>query len=347
MISQDQPSNAAASTATEDGEPHRVRQVVLPSAPRAAGLARQVARDVLTSWRVEATKDMAILLVSELVSNAAQHARHSGSDLRLRMTGTGHWLRIEVYDADPSPPRFQYRPGLDESGFGLVLIDALAAKWGVDQAATGKTVWAELATRRTDACESPPLRDPATPRHDPVRQRQPLPSGLLPREEPATPGDARPPAGNGVFPGAEAASLCRGAAALIRSCGWDPLAESCDPAAGALPMDVAILAVADARGYTQLNDVVDVVLTHIAGALYASGEVNRQMLVHDMTNVALAWEARPGRTAGEVLSVLGLTASIVDDHGGLHSPAAFSRPGRPQDVPRSSGSVRECPAPAG
>jgi len=348
MISQDQPSTAAVSTATEEQEAHRVRQVMLPSALRAAGLARQEAREALALWGLERLEDIAVLLVSELVGNAVQHARHGGSELRLRMTGTGPWLRIEVSDADSRPPRFQCRPGLDQSGFGLVLVDALAAKWGVDQAATGKTVWAELATRQADACDSPPLPGPAIPRHDPARQRQPLPPGLPPREETAAPGgDARHLAGHGLFPGAEVASLCRSAAALIRGCGWDPLAETCDPAAGALPMDVAILAVADARGYSQPNDIVDVVLTYIAGALYAAGEVTRQMLVHDMTDVALAWEARPGRTAGEVLAVLGLTASIVDDHGGLHSPAALPRSGRPRDVPRWSGSVRECPASAG
>ncbi len=53
-------------------------------------------------------------------------------------------------------------------------------------------------------------------------------------------------------------------------------------------------------------------LTHIAGLLYAAGEVTRQMLVHDMTDVAMAWEARPGRTVGEVLAVLDLTAAILD-----------------------------------
>ena len=132
--------------------------MALPSAPRAAGLARQEARDALASWGLERLEDIAVLLVSELVGNAVQHARHGGSELRLRMTDTGRWLRIEVSDADPRPPQFQCRPGLDESGFGLVLVDALAAKWGVDQAATGKTVWAELGTRQADACDGPPLR---------------------------------------------------------------------------------------------------------------------------------------------------------------------------------------------
>ena len=348
MKLQDQPSAAAASMATEVSEPRRVRQVTLPSAPRAAGLARQVARDALASWGLERLEDIAILLVSELVGNAVQHARHGGSELRLRMTDMRHWLRIEVSDADPRPPRFQWRPGPDGSGFGLVLVDALAARWGVDQAAVGKTVWAELGTCQSDACDSRPLPDPATTRPDRVRQHQSLPPGLAPREEHAAPGgDARYPVGNGVILGAEAASLCCSAAALIRGCGWDPLAETCNPAAGALPLDVAILAVADARGYGQLNDIVDVVLTHIAGALYAAGEVARQTLVHDLTDVALAWEAQPGRTAVEVLAVLGLTASILNAHRGPHHLAVLPEPGRLRDVPRWPGSVRECPAPAG
>jgi hypothetical protein len=77
-------------------------------------------------------------------------------------------------------------------------------------------------------------------------------------------------------------------------------------------MDVAIYSVAEARGFERLDDILDAVLTHIAGALYAVGEVTRQMLVHDMTDVAMAWEARAGRTAGEVLAMLALTASILD-----------------------------------
>ena len=345
MISQVQASGAAAGAAAEEQEASRVEQVVLPSAPRSAGLARQHAREVLASWGLEPLADTAVLLVSELVGNAVQHARHGGSELRLQMIDTGPQLRIEVSDADPRPPRFPWRSGPEGSGFGLVLVDALAAKWGVDQAATGKTVWAELGTRQ--ARDGSPLPDPATSRHDRLRQLQPLPPGMPSRAEPAAPGrDARHLAG-GVFPRAEAASLCRSAAALIRGCGWDPLAETCDPAAGALPIDVAIMAVADARGYGQLNDVVDVVLTHIAGTLYAEGEVARQTLVHDMTDVALRWEVQPGRTAGEVLAVLGLTASILDARRGPHYFAVLPGPGRLRDVPRWPGSVGVCPAPAG
>jgi hypothetical protein len=106
--------------------------------------------------------------------------------------------------------------------------------------------------------------------------------------------------------------VCRCAAALIQELGWDPLAETCN-AAGPLPMDVAISSVTEARGYDRPDDILDAALTHIAGLLYAAGEVTRQTLVHDMTDVAMTWEARPGRTAQEVLAVLNLTASILDN----------------------------------
>ncbi len=92
-------------------------------------------------------------------------------------------------------------------------------------------------------------------------------------------------------------------------------------------MDVAIPAVTEARGYDCPDDILDAALTHIAGLLYAAGEVTRQTLVHDMTDVAMAWEARRGRTAGEVLAVLDGTASVLDCHAAAatrclgHGPA--------------------------
>ena len=126
-------------------------------------------------------------------------------------------------------------------------------------------------------------------------------------------GDGRYLTGADGIAAIEAASVCRCAAALIRMLGWDPLVESRE-VTGPLPMDVAISAVIEARGYDLPDDILDVVLTHIAGLLYAAGEVTRQTLVHDMTDVAMAWEARQGRTADEVVGVLDSTASVLDCH---------------------------------
>jgi serine/threonine-protein kinase RsbW len=122
-------------------------EMALPAAGQAAGLARQATREVLTSWQVAHLEDTAVLFVSELVTNAVRHACSGGSVLVLRLEAAGTSLRIEVHDADPQWPQRGTPTGLDESGFGFVIVDALADKWGVSETATGKAVWAELDTR--------------------------------------------------------------------------------------------------------------------------------------------------------------------------------------------------------
>jgi len=305
---------AAGNQKAGTDEPDHVLRVTLPAASRAASLARQGVRDALGRRGLSHLEDTAVLLVSELVSNAVLHAHHGGSQLELRVADTGTWLRIEVSDADPRPPQPHIPAGLDESGFGFVLVEALAAKWGVDQAAAGKTVWIELDTGRASAgCGCAEQFQAQPPRR---RAAKADGAGL---------GDDLHAAGAEGIPATETASLCRCAAALIRVLGWDPLVESWD-AAGPLPMDVAISAVTEARGYDRPDDILDAVLTHIAGLLYAAGEVTRQTLVHDMTDVAMAWEAGRGRTAEEVVAVLDATASVLDCR------AAASTPGQRSDA---------------
>ena len=119
-------------------------QLTLHPAGPAAGQARQATREVLASWRVAHLEETAVLLVSELVTNSVRHAASSGPELALRLQITNTALRIEVHDGDPRWPRPGAPAELDESGFGLVLVDALASKWGVCDTATGKAVWVEL-----------------------------------------------------------------------------------------------------------------------------------------------------------------------------------------------------------
>jgi anti-sigma regulatory factor (Ser/Thr protein kinase) len=121
-------------------------QVTLPNGDGSVRLARQVTRDVLARWRLAHMEDTAVLLVSELVTNAVRHARDTHA-IALDLEIGEAWLRIEVQDADPRWPHRRIPGRFDESGFGLVLVDGLAAKWGVRETATGKAVWAELDTR--------------------------------------------------------------------------------------------------------------------------------------------------------------------------------------------------------
>ncbi len=95
-------------------------------------------------------------IVAELAANAALHGRVNSRDFRLTLTldTTAGLLRIAVTDARgerlPSPPA-ECGTHLDaESGRGLLLVTALADRWGVEPYPPGgKSVWAECA------CETP------------------------------------------------------------------------------------------------------------------------------------------------------------------------------------------------
>jgi serine/threonine-protein kinase RsbW len=126
--------------------PHRTRYAALPPTERAPGLARQATHEALPSWQLAPLEETALLLVSELVTNAVRHARNGGRMIALRLETTPGGLRIEVHDGDPRRPQPGIPDDLDESGFGFVLVAALASKWGVTASAGGKAVWAELDT---------------------------------------------------------------------------------------------------------------------------------------------------------------------------------------------------------
>jgi anti-sigma regulatory factor (Ser/Thr protein kinase) len=119
--------------------------MTLPAADNSVRLARQATRVVLTAWRLASMEENAVLIVSELATNAVRHT--TGTDqIALDLLATRTWLRIEVTDTDRQWPQPRIPDDFDESGFGFVLVDALAGKWGVRETEEGKAVWAELDT---------------------------------------------------------------------------------------------------------------------------------------------------------------------------------------------------------
>jgi anti-sigma regulatory factor (Ser/Thr protein kinase) len=127
-------------------EIQRRLRMTLPAADNSVRLARQATRAVLTAWQLGYVEENALLIVSELATNAVRHAR--GTDLiALDLLAARTSLRIEVLDTDRSWPQPRVPDGFDESGFGFVLVDALAGEWGVRETEGGKAVWAELDTR--------------------------------------------------------------------------------------------------------------------------------------------------------------------------------------------------------
>lgn len=127
--------------------------VQLPSTPRGARLARRLAVRRMGEWGYPPASDTSCtvaLLVAELASNAVRHGRVPGRDFRLRITVevSTRTIRIEVSDAreDRLPVRPQAPSAEDETGRGLLLVELLAARWGVvPRSPVGKTVWAECA----------------------------------------------------------------------------------------------------------------------------------------------------------------------------------------------------------
>ncbi|WP_123981808.1 ATP-binding protein [Streptomyces sp. Ag109_O5-1] len=116
----------------------------LSSTPRGARLARLLAAEQLRTWGLPL--DPARQIVAELAANAATHGRVPGRDFGLVLYVVGNTLRIEVTDTRgdllPQPQPFMSDA---ESGRGLVLVDALADKWGVAPGLSPrKTVWAEI-----------------------------------------------------------------------------------------------------------------------------------------------------------------------------------------------------------
>ncbi|MFD7968321.1 ATP-binding protein [Streptomyces clavifer] len=126
-----------------------------PAVPGSVRSARHAVRDALHSWGLDgATGDVAVLLVSELVTNSLCYA--SGPiGVRLVWQGpggggadkgqSGQGLLVEVSDPLPDPPTERTAGPEDEGGRGLQLVACSARRWGTRRGKSGKTVWFELA----------------------------------------------------------------------------------------------------------------------------------------------------------------------------------------------------------
>src|SRR5215475_2314816 len=69
---------------------------MLAATAQAPGLARQATHEALAAWQVAHLEETALLLVSELVTNAVRHARTGGTAVVLRLETAGSWLRVRA-----------------------------------------------------------------------------------------------------------------------------------------------------------------------------------------------------------------------------------------------------------
>lgn len=136
-----QPSGVPGQAARHGGPDRSARLRLLPQA-RAAGTARHFTRTTCTQWDLPAPLDAALLVVSELVTNAV---RHAGSPVTLHLFARPDHLRVEVEDEAPAPPQMRQAASMDLGGRGLALVEAVSREWGSSPSPTGKVVWATLA----------------------------------------------------------------------------------------------------------------------------------------------------------------------------------------------------------
>ncbi|MFI7006576.1 ATP-binding protein [Streptomyces sp. NPDC050145] len=118
----------------------------LPHAPQAAGIARRLAFDTLKGWGVLGDEaDQVVLAVSELVTNAVEHALPPVA-LELVPPGDHHTIHVAVTDGGPAHEAGA--PGadreLDEHGRGSAIVGFLATARGTRACGEGATHWADL-----------------------------------------------------------------------------------------------------------------------------------------------------------------------------------------------------------
>ncbi|MGW3264855.1 PAS domain S-box protein [Streptomyces sp. NPDC001056] len=113
----------------------------LAAAPSSVPEGRAFLRRTLASWECPAPADDALLLLSETLTNAVQHAE---GPVGLRLCRTATDLTVEVSDRSPHLPQPRHAAGDEESGRGLFLVRTLADGWGVRPTDEGKTTWFTL-----------------------------------------------------------------------------------------------------------------------------------------------------------------------------------------------------------
>ncbi|MET8466498.1 ATP-binding protein, partial [Micromonospora zamorensis] len=142
--------SAEAGPATAGARDGAVRRVRLPADRRTPAAARAVVRSVLTESHLDELANEALLLTTELTTNAVEHAR---TELDIEVVADEIGLTVTVSDFAPGSGD-ELTVGarndsteineVSERGRGLLLVDHFASRWGTTYLPTGKGVWFRL-----------------------------------------------------------------------------------------------------------------------------------------------------------------------------------------------------------
>ncbi len=143
-------SAPAARPVLAGAAPRREYWFGVPALRTSARSARDTVRDRLRAWQLPGdTCCDAVLLVSELTTNAVLHTGSGHLLCGLALSGEDQRLRIELHDEGSTSIRpSEHRAGpCEESGRGLFIVRQIADDWGCARSTRtrGKLVWAELA----------------------------------------------------------------------------------------------------------------------------------------------------------------------------------------------------------
>lgn len=129
------------------------RRLTLAPHPAAVPGVRRLSAEVVREWGLDGISDTVALLVSELVTNAvrasadggpSRTAAGPGAEVALTLSLSSTSVAIEVWDSRPDPAALLQPDAATESGRGLLIVEALASRWGQRAAGGGKVVWCEV-----------------------------------------------------------------------------------------------------------------------------------------------------------------------------------------------------------
>jgi anti-sigma regulatory factor (Ser/Thr protein kinase) len=112
-----------------------------PAEVRAEREARRFVEDTLALWGCQELAVAAVLMVSEMFTNAVLHG---SGDPQVVIMLHGDRMEVQVYDDETSPPVQRLAGPADTSGRGLQIVDSLSEEWGSVPYGQGKYVWCSL-----------------------------------------------------------------------------------------------------------------------------------------------------------------------------------------------------------
>jgi hypothetical protein len=135
--------NPRASTDRRPGMSPRCVCVQIPATANGPTIGRRFVAELLPLWGLAELSDAAVLVVSELVSNALRHAPGPASyPLRVQRHGPG--VRLYVADSSTAAPAILEPDEGAAHGRGMRMIAALASAWGAEKRCAGKQVWVDV-----------------------------------------------------------------------------------------------------------------------------------------------------------------------------------------------------------